>query len=287
MKKFLKNAIAVSAAISCLALSAVNVFAASSGYATGDLDGDGEVTSADALMILKKVTGIVDTFPVDEAPAEYTVNITTDDRSKTYKTNSGTTVLTAKLYYPVVKIAANPNAAAAINQTLEHIKVPESYIQDMADIATEEVNNEYFSEYGISVEYETYLNGNILSIVVPCYEYWGGAHGSPYKYAFNFDISTGALITPEMLFNNSYSSFYNYASEYIYNKHSDELMGISNSYGIREYMEYNHWYINENKEFVQYFDVYAIGAFAGGMFDTAIPDADSYYDDYYADILSK
>lgn len=294
MKDSLKNVVKSFVLVSVLA--AFTLSASASSYQTGDLDGDGAVTAADALLILEKTTGIIDKFPVDETEqsgiSEYSAIVTTDDRSTKIKNDDGITLVTAKLQYPVVEIAGNPEAAKVINQTLEsqlmNIETLNTMAQETAEIIASGYDSSYPSTYDIN--YEVKRNDRILSIVIHKSQYLiSAAHENYSNTAFNFDISTGALITPSMLFNSFGNTDFvcNYAADYVYSQVS-EYETISYSYELYDMLinGTNRWYLDATGNYKVFFNPYEAAPSAMGIVEVTIPDADLYYDDYYYNLIN-
>ncbi len=278
----MKKAIKVLILALCITLPVVNSSALSTSYLTGDLNADGSITAEDALTLLQKVSGNIDTFPVEEVPAEYTVNVTTYDETKNYDNYAE---LILKLEYPVVEITNNPIASETINQVLEQVKVPFTAIDEMSESYTQDIEGGYNgSAFEISSTFETIQNGDILTVLVNEYEYWGGTHGYSSMKAFNFDINTGAWISRSMLVED-YSTFLNYyVAPVVYNEVYDAGF-INYEYEVSSVMQDYSWYINENGEYVEFFNPYGVAPYAAGIVKIILPQAEEYFRDYYKTTL--
>lgn len=267
MKNKLKCVIAALIAVS--ALSLVNLTAyANNEYCVGDLDGDGSVTSADALLILQKVTGVIDSFPVENDVNNIIPEIKTEIFQKSYKAGNNSKGVIINAEYPVIYSESNSAAVNAMNRCLESIKLSESDIQDMID-KTEEVYNIGYSSAQSStcdIKYEIINNGGsgVLSLVVTVDTNMLGSNGYNISVStFNFDTETGSLLTLKDLtgiyryqdvLNDMCENMYNDASEYGF---------IESSYDIYEFLHEN-WVLTPYG-IVWYFEPYCIAPGAYGV----------------------
>lgn len=72
----------------------------------------------------------------------------------------------------------------------------DSLIQDANDFkaATGLLDGEFCFTDELKVR-DVFVNGDVLSIVMEKYNYLGGAHGASYRYAYNFDLTDGHLLS--------------------------------------------------------------------------------------------
>lgn len=72
----------------------------------------------------------------------------------------------------------------------------DSLIQDANDFkaATGLLDNDFYFTDELKVR-DVFINGDVLSIVMEKYNYLGGAHGASYRYAYNFDLTDGHLLS--------------------------------------------------------------------------------------------
>jgi hypothetical protein len=288
MSKKFKIVISSICALTCAAFISVHASAAS--FLTGDLDGDGNVTTEDALLILQNVAGIINEFPVDNqnSQGDIVAVVTTDDQSKEYTYND-LVALSTSLKYPVVEVPDNPTATKAINQSLQSIKLQSSVIDELYNETLtawdDGASKTQCCSYDIS--YEVKRNSNILSLTVVLSKYYIGAqHGNYGTQTFNFDLTTGSLITIRDLVSvNELNYFiYNCAAPCVYK----EVKGygfVSSESDVAGYIDEN-WYIDENDELIYVFNPYELAAYAMGTISVSIDGADSYIVDYYKGLLS-
>lgn len=287
MKDSIKNILKTVSAISLTAIMTVSAYATGNYYSTGDLDGDGQITSSDALLILQKTTGLIENFPVEEETVTglLSAEVSTDDCSIVL-CDGDTVTCDAKLLYPVVTVPNNPVASASINKVLEQVRVSDEVLNELAQATIDGIEGGYISGSYSSyyVDYEVKTNDKILSIVVYSDEFYSTAiHGYHWNTAFNFDLETGALITQPMMFENS-DDFKTYASEYIYNQISDYAL-VEYSYDVYEQIRDDNWYL-ENGNYKIFFNPYEVAPYAAGIVEVEIPDYKSYCKPEY-DILTN
>lgn len=288
MSKKFKAIISGICALTCVFV--ISVQASASSYHIGDLDGDGKITSADALLILQSSVGLINEFPVDkkeDVSGNIVASVTTENCSKDIEYN-GKTAVSLSLEYPVVEIAGNKVATKAINQTLQRIRLQQNVIDELYDETisawSNDVSTDIFSNYDIS--YEVCRNSNILSFKIYMSSYIIGAvHGSHGVNTLNFDLSTGSLIgINDLVSVNNYSDFaYKYASV-IYNEIPSDVRLVSSEYDVVSQMREN-WYINTDGTVSYVFSPYQVAAYVAGAIDVNIGNIEDYITDYYADLL--
>ncbi|NLJ99991.1 MAG: DUF4163 domain-containing protein [Clostridia bacterium] len=128
--------------------------------------------------------------------------------------------------------------------------------------------------YQLFVGYETYNNGDILSLAVETYQYSGGAHGGTHVDFYNFDIRTGRLLMLSDLFQDDvdYISVINEEIEkqIADQRESGEDIYFDGDMGFQS-IEANHpFYINDN-QLILHFSQYEIAPYATGMPEFALP----------------
>jgi len=76
------------------------------------------------------------------------------------------------------------------------------YIKEKDSMGYDEDEDIPFYSFSKYIKSYIQLNeGNVLSFVVHCFEYEGGAHGATYVSAYNVDITTGKLLKSNDIFN--------------------------------------------------------------------------------------
>lgn len=275
-------------ALSCISILSNQIFA-DSPYKSGDLNGDGEVTAEDALLILQNVTGMIDTFPVDEEnnnSESIVANVTTEDCSEDI-TYDGSKAVELTLQYPVVEVPGNKNASKAINQTLQRVRLQDNVksqmLDDMIDAWNAGASKSSTSSYDIS--YEVCRNSNILSLKVKMVRLGYMAVASIGVNTFNFDLSTGALIDMTDLTSvNNYSDFaYDFAAPAAYKKVSQYNV-VDSDYDLINYLDDN-WYLDSDGNLNYVFPSYSVAPGAYGPVEVKIGRMDSYMTDYYINLL--
>ena len=111
---------------------------------------------------------------------------------KTLKNKDGVVVWEAKLYYPELK--GESEAISKINQVIANdIQLSLSAAEN--EILPDDINTdleEHLLPYTFDCAYNiTYLDDNTISLLLDYYELTGGAHGTPYRQAYTFDLNTG------------------------------------------------------------------------------------------------
>lgn len=100
----------------------------------------------------------------------------------------------------VVK-SSNTEVDEAINTYLE--KENQAFLADIDSIvqaasdfqqASGLLGEEFYFADELKVR-DIFVNGDVLSIVMEKYNYLGGAHGASYRYAYNFDLTDGHLLS--------------------------------------------------------------------------------------------
>lgn len=129
-----------------------------------------------------------------------TVKVTTKSFEKEYKDEDGQVVFKASFQQPVLE--GNTKAIKKINKTYSDLlKNYKATIKDNVKTAKEDKKargdeEDSFIPYEDAVEMQvTYNKNGIICILLNGYEYWGGAHGMPYRVPHTFDLNTGKELT--------------------------------------------------------------------------------------------
>lgn len=208
-------------------------------------------------------------------------------RKEEYKAGDGTVLITARS--SVLNLDSKYAGAKAINDIInKQANVVFDELEDNKDDVDEyygDVENfgdgtpGYFPAYffDISSEEITYFDGKILSFLLDGYDYFGGAHGSPFRYPYIFNVDTGRRFKLADIVTVSEEEFKQIAKE--------EFMELTipeeNSmfWGRAEVSDYIDMYLNfEFQDYffredgiVLYFYPYVIAAYAQGFPEVTIP----------------
>lgn len=183
--------------------------------------------------------------------------------------------ITVKLDIPVISGIENSEVQKKINDKIQNtIMATKDSIEKMA-IEDGELNKKTgydVRQYNVTSQYDiTYIEGNILSVVLTIYQYTGGAHGSSNKIAYNFDLNTGNYGVLNDFFGNNLS----YRS-IILDKIKSEMIkepgkyfsdSIKNLNGI----PYNQNFYMDKDGVIVYFGEYEIAPYASGIPEFKIP----------------
>lgn len=179
--------------------------------------------------------------------------------------------------YPYLKIKENCKSEKVKNTIYNINKEIETYINSfIKDIKAQseeyakEYNNE-LSKDSIKYQYESYSNynvsynkNNLLSIPITTYDFTGGAHGMTYLKSFNYDLSTGDILTLKDMFKDNVD-YKKIVDDYInseINKNAQMYFNSKDGFnGINDNQEF---YIDDNG-IVVYFQVYDIAPYYVGI----------------------
>ena len=122
------------------------------------------------------------------------------------------------------------------------------------------------------------------SILMDCYMYGGGAHGSGWIEGYFIDLFTGDVLSLPDLFDST-DDFRHYVANYFYKEYYAEYSGLSQwdketLFELFDTEAGSNWYIKDNALFVEYGD-YALGSYADGHQLLSIPL--EYCSDYWND----
>lgn len=116
--------------------------------------------------------------------------ITEKTESKSIQNSNGVTVWQANLSYPELK--GDSEAITKINQTIANdVQTALSAVQN--ELSPDDINTDLDNmlPYTFDCSYNiTYLDDNTISLLLDYYEFTGGAHGTPFRQAYTFDLNT-------------------------------------------------------------------------------------------------
>lgn len=211
--------------------------------------------------------------------AEDDVELTTDD---------GTLFYTITCSYPIVSIAGNDAAAEKINENiLSRVESFNTATNQGVEFAKADFEDwlsggiqppmPYSSDLSFTV---ARADSNVISFTENGYEYWGGAHGMPYKTGINYDTHTGELISFTDLSDDP-DAFH--ADTLAYNQelaqteyYSDQLFNMDNiTDGTLEEELYadDGWYLSTSG-LVFMSSPYALAPYSSGTLEFTIPYSD-------------
>ena len=208
--------------------------------------------------------------------------------SKTVQADSTEEVI-YQYYLECLQLTGTDDGIAAINEQLR------SNFDQSVDYAEKQVtgNLESFEtdeEWFAAGSYESYVDtvreigSRYLAIDFGGYEYWGGAHGYPYREYLIFDRQTGAEMTFSDLYTGSEETFKDLVATYTVQdwlSTQENHSGYSPYYGWGdEESAYNELYANARLDMLIRFDLdglvicytpYEYGPYASGFIEVTIP----------------
>lgn len=230
-------------------------------------------------------TGVPENIESNEIPVTVSVEMQPEEESS-ITAEDGTILCTSTFDYPVVTIEGNETASEKINtDILERVNAfkADTSLQDYAKedyslYSEEEYDYEFFA-YEESLWFGVARSdANVISFVIGCFEFSGGAHGNSSYIGVNYDTRTGEVISFDSLSENADSFHadtlaYNEAlaqtDEYKERMYPDDLAGDMESVLYAE----GKWYLSpEGLVFIG--DPYTLGPYVSGMIEFQIP-----YDD--------
>lgn len=223
--------------------------------------------------------------------SEKTPEITEDTTNRTYQVaidwqadetqdtaEDGTVLFISSLYYPVVYIEGNEEAAAKINADIQDRLILFQQDTSVRDFARENYvpENSGFISYSRDFTFASRrADSNVISFEAVFYSYSGGAHGNYTSIGINYSTQTGELIdfkelgenadsfrTDTFAYNRALADTKPYQNK-MYKRPSDEAL---------ESVLYadDKWFLSaEGLTFIS--DTYALGPYAGGAIDFTIP----------------
>ncbi len=125
-----------------------------------------------------------------------------------------------------------------------------------------------FSPYEGMVNYEYFINGPVLSIIMEYYSYLGGAHGSTLRESINVNADKGELLQLKDMFKDKD----NY-KQYILKNINSEMSKDPEKYFSQKLDSFNenNFYLDKNGNLVIYFNQYDIAPYAAGIIEFKMP----------------
>lgn len=182
-------------------------------------------------------------------------------------------ILTVHITVP--EIEGDIESYQKINDIFQTLQ--DSYIEScakMAEEVSEYARDEFFYTHSLDMGYSVMYNKNsILCILVEVYEYLGGAHGSPYRITYVFDIASGEQLMLEDLITLDESEFFTYAAaafEDLIGQNPEEYWedAIDTVYNTEGYQFL--YYLTE-EGLVLYYYPYELSNYARGFVEVLIP----------------
>lgn len=196
------------------------------------------------------------------------------DNTNEYTYQEGETdILTVHISVP--EIVGELESYQQINEVFQALQ--DSYIEScakMAEEVREYARDEFFYTHSLDMGYSVVYNKNgILCILVEGYEYLGGAHGSPYRITYVFDIASGEQLMLENLITLDESEFFTYAAaafEDLIGQNPEEYWedAIDTVYNTEGYQFL--YYLTE-EGLVLYYYPYELSYYARGFVEVLIP----------------
>ncbi len=197
-----------------------------------------------------------------------------------------------EIYKPIVAIKNQPEASAAINETIDHsINATVEWVTEAADefFAEENELDDYVITFGAYSQYGIERNsGGILTILMTYSDYTGGAHGSYYSVAYTYKTETGKKMELGMLFKPNYD-YYGVIEGIIAERIAQELE-YEDSFYFDDYsgLTGGEIYIIQDHGITVLYNPYDIAPYAAGQpefFISAEELADGLRDEYLVDML--
>ena len=220
--------------------------------------------------IMESCFGIKETF--DQTANSYVLsispqgNITAENR-KIYSEDSK---LLTNIQYPYISTADKAVADKINAAILADVEKAQKEAQD---------NLKAYGSYQSPNKFETYFNykiaymqGNLLSLVLYDYQYYGGAHGIEIQISHTFDLKTGReySLADLMDSNSEYAKYINDSIKADIVKDNLEDAQITKFVSIAD----NQNYYLSNKGLVIYFQEYEYFPYAAGIMEYNFPYAD-------------
>lgn len=200
---------------------------------------------------------------------------TTEERDTA---EDGTVLFIGSLYYPVVTIEGNEEAADKINHDIQERLAVFQQDTSVREFARENYvpENSGFISYSRDFSFASRrADNNVISFEAIDYSYSGGAHGNYTSIGINYNTQTGELINFQALGENA-DSFR--ADTFAYNRAlADTEPYLNQMYGRPTDEELESVLYAEDKWFLStdgltfISDTYALGPYSGGEIDFTIP----------------
>ena len=220
-----------------------------------------------------------------------------------YEAEDGTQLFISGLYYPFVSMPENPAAAEKINQVFEAQKAEDEVqiaeYRELAQLAYQEQQEQtetIFLNYALDRDYIVTFSGErLLCINEVEYSYAGGTHPNSLVLTWNFDLTTGELVSWEQM-TDDIEAFRNFLLERIHAFLETEQLSDGMGWADALYPNYKevlpqmleepNWYIEEGNLYVV-FNPYDIAPYAAGSIAVTIPMAacEEYWNQYGQEIL--
>ena len=209
---------------------------------------------------------------------------TSEDFNETLAADDGFEYFKCEYQVPSIEIKDNVPAAAAINDYI--LSSVESYRTDidLNALEAESFYNMTLSEddiepsgfpYTLTSDFQpARLDGKIVSLCELAYSYTGGAHGTTVKSGYNFDASTGNLLTLSSIAVDPArlkSSAKEYILEALSGPQAEDYMLFDNYESSIDYVfDEGSWYMTDNGV-VFIAGQYLIAPFSSGILEFEVP----------------
>ena len=179
--------------------------------------------------------------------------------------------------------------ADKINQVLEQEQqealdtVQQSAENEKGYITEEDVQDERFTPYPYSYDMSLgqvdMLGSHYLTVNYDGYEYWGGAHGYPYRQHYLFDLNTGGELTIYDLYTSTEENFKDVVAKYSIQDWKENPEMYFNNVDEEETV-YQDFYDNASLDMAMRFEKqgivieyspYEYGPYAAGFIEIPIP----------------
>lgn len=232
-------------------------------------------TAAQAASQTEDIAAAEDTAVTEDA-ADYKISVEYEQLNEETNAEDGTLLANTSVSYPVFTIEEKPEAAKLINEYFAGSKT--DFQED--DQSTLQAEYEYsmsedipWNAYEFSADAKVARKDNqIISVQTNGYIFTGGAHGSSYESADNFDTSSGARLTLADVSDDE-TKAHTFVEEFILQKIKDEYADVVLD-GYEEFipdiLTDETWYMDE-EGFTVICNEYIIGPHALGIIEFKIP----------------
>lgn len=205
------------------------------------------------------------------AKSENELTIIEKEEKKEYKNNAGEVRLYLNYQYPMLE--GPQKGISIINKETEKQKqVWFDSHKEILDYIKDEVGYNY--KNGDEVSYViTYNKNGLLCVLYEGYLYTGGAHGTPYRNAYTYDLSNGKVLGPCDILHESKKQI----KEKIVAEFKKKVQENKDWYWPEalqivkdtEFSKIAYYVTDEGVVF--YFDPYVLAPYAGGFIEVIVP----------------
>lgn len=171
--------------------------------------------------------------------------------------------------------------AAAINEVMQQhydnaLAIGDSDITEATQLYNDYKDSGWFNPYSCetSVSNVAFCNDEIISFMQDGYDYYGGAHGMPYRAPFTFDLNSGAKLALRDVVGNSEEDFKAVVLSHVQEifdageegEYWDDMMDTAS-----QYTDLDMGYLLTDDGVLLWYDPYLLSSYARGFVEVLIP----------------